>query len=187
MEESKIRIELHDLHAQHSECLNGLSGVTSPVKLRSLITTRAFKAGGIVLVPVTTSILIKKPSETVPTGSVFVRSYKDPKGATFNILLHPSGGIKMPKTEPKTGIGGLKQTPSSFIIPFWLVQDSGSSAPNMKVMTIKTDTHAVSIQVLTNKIDVKKGEVLSAPLAALLPKRKAEDAPAAPAAKKARG
>eukprot|EP00959_Pyramimonas_sp_CCMP1952_P045149 943006-Pyramimonas_sp.AAC.1 len=56
IEEAKIRIALGDMHAQHSDCLKGITGVTSPVQYRSITTTRAFKAGEIVLAPLTASI-----------------------------------------------------------------------------------------------------------------------------------
>ena len=56
----------------------------------------------------------------------------------------------------------------------------------MKVVTMKSKVvPSVSVQVLTNKSDVAKGDALIAPLASLMPKRKAEDAPA-PAVKKFR-
>eukprot|EP00959_Pyramimonas_sp_CCMP1952_P264835 5537480-Pyramimonas_sp.AAC.1 len=58
----------------------------------------------------------------------------------------------------------------------------------MKVKNIKaTAAPSVPVPVLANKCAISKGDVLSAQMASLMPKRKVYDVPAAPAAKKARG
>ena len=158
------------------------------MKLRALTATRSFEAEELVLVPLTSTIYMKKQTDIVQGGSLLMKTYKDPKGVTFNIVLAPSGGIKMSKTETNTGVGGLKQAPSSFVIPFWLVQDSGEhGTPNMKLNNIKsTAISSVSVPVLTNKCAINKGDVLSAHMASFMPKRKVDDEPDALAAKKAR-
>lgn len=188
IEEAKIRLALDDVYSQNGNCLKYLSGVITPVKLRALTVTRSFEAEELVLVPLSSAIYLKKQTDIVQCGHVFMKTYKDPKGLTFNIVLAPSGGIKMPKAETNTGVGGLKQAPSSLVIPFWLVQDSGEhGTPNMKLKTVKsTAVPSVHVPILTNKCAINKGDVLSAQLASLMPKRKVDDVPAAPAAKKAR-
>eukprot|EP00959_Pyramimonas_sp_CCMP1952_P306953 6424468-Pyramimonas_sp.AAC.1 len=129
---------------------------------------------------------MKKPNEDSPNGSAFAKSYKD-KGTIFNIALLPTSGVKMPKVQANAGVGGLATAPGSSIIPHWFVHESTPKLnANMKVVTMKSDvTPPLSVQVLTNKSDVKKGNALIAPLASLMPKRKAEDA-LAPAVKKSR-
>eukprot|EP00959_Pyramimonas_sp_CCMP1952_P118395 2475746-Pyramimonas_sp.AAC.1 len=55
----------------------------------------------------------------------------------------------------------------------------------MKLKTTKsTAAPSASAPALTNKCTINKGDVLSAQLAAFMPQRKVDDAPAAPAAKK---
>ena len=163
-----------------------MSGVTTPAKFRSLTATRSFEVEELVLVPITSTIFMKKQTDSVPSGSVFVKTYKDPKGVVFNIVLHPSGGMKMPKVETSTGVGGLKQTPHSFVIPFWLVQDSGDQGVcNMKLKVMKSKVvPSVPVPVLTNKCAIKKGDVLKAQLASFMPKRKVDGESAAEAKKR---
>eukprot|EP00959_Pyramimonas_sp_CCMP1952_P470323 9496452-Pyramimonas_sp.AAC.1 len=93
----------------------------------------------------------------------------------------------MPKVQANAGVGGLASAPGSLIIPYWFVHESTPKFnANMKVVTMKSDvTPPLSVEVLTNKSDVTKGNALIAPLASLMPTRKAEDAPA-PAVKKSR-
>ena len=179
---------MDDVYNQNSNCLKYLSGVITPMKLRALTATRSFEAEELVLAPLTSTIYMKKQTDIVQGGSLLMKTYKDPKGVTFNIVLAPSGGIKMSKTETNTGVAGLKQAPSSFVIPFWLVQDSGEhGTPNMKLKNIKsTAVPSVSVPVLTNKCAINKGDVLSAHMASFMPKRKVDDEPDALAAKKAR-
>eukprot|EP00959_Pyramimonas_sp_CCMP1952_P363108 7603591-Pyramimonas_sp.AAC.1 len=130
---------------------------------------------------------MKRPNEDSPNGSVFVKSYKDLKGTMFNIALLPTGGMKMPKAQANAMAGGLAKAPGPLIIPFWFAQESAPKLnANVKVVIMKSDAMpSASAQVLTNESDVAKGGALIAPLASLMPKRKAEEAPA-PAVKKSR-
>ena len=144
IEEAKLKLILDDLHSQNSTSLKYLSGVTTPARFRSPTATRSFEVEELVLVPLTSTICMKKQTEAVQSGSVFVKTYKDPKGVVFNIVLVPSGGMKMPKVETSTGVGGLKQTPHSFVIPFWLVQDSGDhGVHNMKLKVMKSKVFSI--------------------------------------------
>eukprot|EP00959_Pyramimonas_sp_CCMP1952_P095078 1988511-Pyramimonas_sp.AAC.1 len=115
--EAKVRVAVDDMRAQHSDCLKGITGVTSPVQYRSITTARAFKAGEIVLVLLTESIALKKPNEDSPNGGACVKSYKGLKGTNFNIVLPPTGGMKMPGVQANTGVWGAGKGP-------WLLNHS---------------------------------------------------------------
>eukprot|EP00959_Pyramimonas_sp_CCMP1952_P022073 464069-Pyramimonas_sp.AAC.1 len=54
---------------------------------------------------------MKKSNEDSPNGSVFVKSYKDLKGSIFNIVLLPTGGMKMPRVHANAGVRGAGKRP----------------------------------------------------------------------------
>ena len=172
IEEGKIRIALDSLHTAHIGCMNSLKATTSPIKHRMVEATRKIAKGDLVLVPLTSTIVLKKIIDDVPIGNVFLKVYKDPKGNDYNVVLTPSGGLKPPKEDNPTGIMGLKQQPSSVLIPFWLVKDSSKDDEiNLVVKNIACDKFpAIKVPVFVNKKAIEPGDVLYASMQPLAPK-----------------
>ena len=172
IEEAKIKVALHELYMAHQKCVAGLSATISPTKFRQLEATKKFNKDEIVLVPLTTTIALKKVEDDIASGSVLLKEYKSPKGATFNVVLSPGGGIRFPKEDFVTGIGGLVEKPQKLLCPFWLVKEAsvdGDANLVAKRLTCATFPQ-LQIPVLTNKKVVDVGDVLVSPHCALAPK-----------------
>ena len=182
VEEGRIKVALDEVYQQHSKRLDKIQATISPIASRSLQAKAAIGKDQLVLVPLTTTIYLKKLDDVY--DGVLLKTYKDMKNSKFNVIL--SRCIKIPKAESATGIGGLKEQPGMLLVPFWLVKDPLSDgSANLALKYISPSCYPeLKIPVFTNKVDIAEGDVIYGSVAPK-PKAKAK-ASTAPPAKKAR-
>ena len=159
--QSRVMLALHELHTHHAACLKNLEPSVAPLAARGVCAKADYKAGALVLVPITSSIVVKKLSDTVPPHAVLLQKiYKHVRTKeVFNVVLQPSGGLKMPSStgaDQSTGVGALRPVSFLMVALYWLV--ARGSAPNMVVKKIQAQY--IDIPVLVNKTNIKKGEEL---------------------------
>ena len=118
VEEGMIKAALQHLHDKYSSCLESLKDTLSPSRFRGVATLRVFDKGELTLVPITLSVALRAAKDGAPTGSVYLKTYTDPKGKEWLVALMASGAMQIPKEdESVTGIGRLKQSVGASMSP----------------------------------------------------------------------
>jgi hypothetical protein len=191
VEEARIKIALGEVYSQHSACLKHITAIHSPIKYKAVSVKKEFKKDAIGLVPLTTTISLKKATDEINIGNVCLRKYTDPaKHADYNVALMAAGGLRLKREEGGTGIGGLKRVPDQHGVPFWLVGVcTAKEKPNLAV-TFVTATNGIKVPILKNTVELKSGDRLrmSEDTAKALARKVAlsDATPAKPAKKKAK-
>lgn len=191
VEEARIKIALDEVYSQHSACLKHITAIHSPIKYKAVSVKKEFKKDAIGLVPLTTTISLKKATDEINIGNVCLRKYTDPaKHTDYNVALMAAGGLRLKREEGGTGIGGLKRVPDQYGVPFWLVGVcTAKEKPNLAV-TFVTATNGIKVPILKNTVELKSGDRLrmSEDTAKALARKVAlsDATPAKPAKKKAK-
>ena len=161
VEEARAKVALDEVHSQHVACLKHITAIHSPIKYRAVSVKKAFPKDAIGLVPLTTTISIKKAADEIQHGNVCLRKFTDPATNTeYNVVLMSAGGLKLKREEGGTGIGGLRRTPDQFGVPFWLITVAAEKeTPNM-AMKLVTATNGIKVPILKNTVDLKSGDKL---------------------------
>ena len=136
--------------------MSGLQATVAPAKAQGIFTTRDFAPEELVLVPLTTSIVIKGLAiNEPPVGAVCIGTYKNQAtNVTNHVALMRSGGLK---SRVDKGNGTY-----DYVAPLWLVKISpaGAPEPNMFPKAIKLVNAMTIIPALSNKKFVPKGTEL---------------------------
>ena len=161
VEEGQIKLALDELFGKHATCLKHLSAVVSPMKYRALQVKKSFDKDELTLVPLTSSISLKKQTDDVAIGNICLKTYTDQaKKITYNVVLSPL--IKLQQdNHSSTGIGGLKEVAPSVAVPFWLITDGTAATVNMALKHVSTDM-GVKVPVLVNSKKLAAGDTLRA-------------------------
>ena len=159
--QSRVMLALHELHTKQKACLTHLEPTVAPAAARGVRATADYKAGTLVLVPLTSVIKAIKLSDSVPPNAVVLEKfYKHVRTKdVFNVVLMPAGGLKIPTRSDDTGVAALRPASHPMLALYWLV--GRGSAPNMVIK--KMEAQEISIPVLVNKTNIKKGEALQLP------------------------
>ncbi|CAK0848165.1 unnamed protein product, partial [Prorocentrum cordatum] len=160
-EEARIKIALDEVDSQHSACLKHITAIHSPIEYTAVSVKKEFKKDAIGLVPLTTTISLKKATDEINIGNACLRKYTDPaKHTDYNVALMAAGGLKLKREEGGTGIGGLKRVPDQYGVPFWLVGAcTAKEKPNLAV-TFVTATSGIKVPILKNTVELKSGDRL---------------------------
>lgn len=161
VEEARVRVALDEVHSQFVACLKHITAIYSPIRYKAVSVKKAFQKDAIGLVPLTTTIAIKKAADEIQHGNVCLRKFTDPATDTaYNVVLMSAGGFKLKRDEGGTGIGGLKRLPDQFGVPFWLITVADEKEmPNM-AMKLVTATNGIKVPILKNTVDLKSGDKL---------------------------
>ena len=202
--EARVKIALNQLWRERTDCLKNVELVITPVKYRTVRTTKALAPGQLGLVPCTTTIAMKKADDSVPNGAVRLETgFVNPSSGTkYTAVLMPSGGFKLQSSGASAGAssGGfnaLKATLGSLVVPYWFVITTDDAA-GANVDVTKATVDGVSVPIIRNKKALATGAELvvyvppAAPVNAKAPakdkghpKTKAPE-PTAPAPKRAK-
>jgi hypothetical protein len=161
---ASVVLALNKLTEDHQNCLAGLVPTIAPLKSRCVRASRDFPIGGVVLVPLTHSIMLKGVGQATLHGAVVIpNAYKHVQTQQFmNAVLLQSGGLKLPtkfECDKSTRIGALKDKAQPLIVLYWLVghAESNKHGNMVQMMMVVND---LSIPCLTSDRVIKSGDEL---------------------------
>ena len=182
---AKLVIALDALHATHVDCVEGLEVIAKPASKRGVRATRDFAAGDLTLVPLTSSITLKKVGEKIASKqAVVVEHVADVDKERYNAVLMP--WVKLPSKEISDasgagGFGALKRAEKPCVIPFWLVRDVPVARDATVIFKKVTLLDKMKVQVITNPKAIAAGTELVVWQSAPTPEPTTAPAPAAKA------
>ena len=182
---ARVVLALDEVHEAHKHCASGLEVVLKPAARRGVRAKRDFEVGALSLVPLTSSVAMKKTGESVSKLAVVIEGVVKVEKVLYNAVLMPwlrydSGAGR---EAPSGGFGGLTRALKPCIVPYWLVRAS-ADAKEVNVTTKTVTAGQLKIKVLVNTKAIEEGaEVVmlqapeaksAAPAAPSAPSRKAE-------------